>query len=352
MTDLGLIYYLPEKNTFPKANHLIIVEMKNYINPKISVIIPCFNVANYLQSCLKSIVVQPIGEVEYIFVNDGSTDETLALLTEFCVERPFYQLINQQNAGVSAARNAALDIAKGEYIYLLDGDDRLTENAISAMLQCIQDTSVDIVLSEVALLRGNASQREKLLMCAGEYSPDELYRSCSIFPTRPQLLYKRSIIETSRIRFNSDIRLGEVYEFTIRVLAKSHKVKVTSDCFFYYVMRSSSATHRPNYSTDLTVIDTLKQYELYGNGLKNIPSFQVTAFKMLMSFTYNKYAKLGLNDEMTINTVKRLLSTPIVKEYINKVAFGKRIPKQERLLALYVLFTRVLGYKMISKFFK
>ena len=326
--------------------------MKNNVNPNISIIIPCYNVANYLRLCLNSIEIQPIVEVEYLFVNDGSTDNTLTLLTEFCADKPYCHIINQKNAGVSAARNAALSIAKGEYIYLLDGDDRLTDNAITAMLECIKDESVDVVLSEVAILKNDVEQREKLPIPIGDYSPTELYESCYIFPTRPQLLYKRSIIETNNIRFNDEIRLGEVYEFTIKVLAKSHQVKVTSDCFFYYVMRSSSATHRPNYSTDLTVIDTLKQYELYGNGLKNIPSFQVTAFKMLMSFTYNKYAKLGLNDEMTMNTVKRLLSTPIVKEYINKVAFGKRIPKQERLLALYVLFTGVLGYKMISKFFK
>ena len=324
----------------------------NNTNPKISIIIPCYNVANYLQAGIKSIAMQPIGEVEYIFVNDGSTDNTLTLLTEFCADKPYCHIINQKNAGVSAARNAALTIAKGTYIYLLDGDDRLTDNAITAMLECIKDESVDVVLSEVTILKNDAEQREKLPMPMGDYSPEDLYRSCSIFPTKPQLLYKRSIIETDNITFNSNIRLGEVYEFTIRVLAKSHKVKVTSDCFFYYVMRSSSATHRPNYSTDLTVIDTLKQYELYGNGLKNISSFQVTAFKMLMSFTYNKYAKLGLNDEITINTIKKLLSTPIVKESISKVAFGKNIPMKERLLAIYVWFTGVLGYKMISKIIK
>lgn len=323
--------------------------MKNNTNPKISIIIPCYNVANYLQSCLKSIAIQPIGETEYIFVNDGSTDETITLLTEFCSNKTYCHLINQQNAGVSAARNAALNIAKGEYVYLLDGDDILTDNAISTMLKCVQDSSVDIVLSEVTSLRNNTSRREKLPIPAGEYSPEDLYRSCSIFPTKPKLIYKRAIIVDNDIRFNSEIRLGEVYEFTIKVMVKSHKIKVTSDCFFYYVMRPSSATHKPNYSTDLTVIETLKQYELHGEGLKSFSSFQVTAFKMLMSFTYNKYAKLGLNDENTINAVKRLLSTSLVKKYINKVAYGKNIPMKERLLALYVLYTRTLGYKLISK---
>lgn len=323
--------------------------MDNNKMPKISIIIPCYNVASYLQSCLKSIAQQPMGEVEYIFVNDGSTDETLALLTDFCSERSYCHLINQENAGVSAARNAALEVIQGAYVYLLDGDDILTDNAVSAMLKCVDDTSVDVVLSEVIVLKNGVPHREPLLIRAGVYSPEDLYRSYSVFPTKPNLLYKSSIIKTHNIRFNPEIRLGEVYEFTIKVLVQSAKVKVTSDCFFNYVMRSSSATHKPNYNTDLTVIDTLKQYECHGTRLNAFPSFYVTAFKMMMSFTYNKYVKLGLNDHTTISTVKTLLSNPIVKNYINKVAYGSNVSVKERFLALYVKITGVLGYKILSK---
>lgn len=319
------------------------------INPKISIIVPCYNVADYLQHCLESVAVQPIGQVEYLFVNDGSTDGTLSLLTNFCIDKPYCHLINQSNTGVSGARNVALKVAKGEYIYLLDGDDILTDGAISAMLECIEDSSVDIVLSEVTLLKDGISQRIKLPMCTGEYTPGTLYRSCRIFPTMPKLLYKRDIIETNHIWFNREIRLGEVYEFTIRVLAKSSKVKVTSDCFFYYVMRSSSATHKPNFLIDLTIVDTLKQYELHSNGLNRYTSFQVTAFKMLMSFTYNKYVKLGLDDKIAVNTVETILCNQLFHKYISKVAYARKVPVKERILALYVLLLGVFGYKMLSK---
>lgn len=322
------------------------------VSPKISIIVPCYNIANYLQPCLTSITTQPIGEVEYLFVNDGSTDETLLLLTDFCKDKPYCHLINQCNSGVSAARNAALEIAKGEYIYLLDGDDILTDGAIFAMLVCIENTSVDAVLSEVTLLKDGIFKRSRLPMHVGEYTPDALYSSCCIFPTMPNFLYRRAIIETNHIRFNRKIRLGEVYEFTIKVLAKSSKIKVTSNCFFYYVMRSSSATHKPNFLIDLTVIDTLKQYELHSNGLSRYTSFQVTAFKMLMSFTYNKYVKLGLDDKIAVSTIKIFLYNPIVRKCITKVAYAKIVPIKERTLALYVLLTGILGYKILSKIMK
>lgn len=322
------------------------------VNPKISIIVPCYNIANYLQPCLNSIAIQPIGEVEYLFVNDGSTDETLSLLTEFCTDKTYCHVINQCNTGVSGARNAALEVAKGEYIYLLDGDDILMENAIPMMLECIRDASVDAVLSEVTILKDATPKRIKLLIKAGEYTPDTLYRSCRVFPTMPQLLYKRSIIEINHIRFNRGIRLGEVYEFTIRVLEKASKIKVSSDCFFYYVMRSSSATHKPNFKVDLTVIDTLKQYEIYGGKLLCYISFQTTAFKMLMSFTYNKYVRMGLDDEMTLNTVRKLLSDSLVRRYIVKISYAKGVPIRERLLALYMLCTGIYGYKILSRILK
>ena len=114
-------------------------------------------------------------------------------------------------------------------------------------------------------------------------------------------------------------------------------------------MRSSSATHKPNYTTDLTVIDTLEQYEIHGEGLKKHTSFYVTAFKMLMSFTYNKYAKLGLSDKTTLNTIKTLLMSPVVKKYLKIVAFGTNVSLKERCLALYIITTRIFGYRIISK---
>ena len=86
------------------------------MNPLISVIIPCYNLGEYLDACLNSILRQGAGDVEYIFVNDGSTDGTLEKLKQFVQDKSYCKLINQSNKGVSAARNAALDISQGEYI--------------------------------------------------------------------------------------------------------------------------------------------------------------------------------------------------------------------------------------------
>ena len=100
--------------------------------PFLSIIIPCYNVEDYLPYTLESLSQLNCGEeCEYIFVNDGSTDSTLSTINTFAQHHQQAIVIDQSNQGVSAARNAALKIAKGEYVLYLDGDDFVHTDTIS-----------------------------------------------------------------------------------------------------------------------------------------------------------------------------------------------------------------------------
>ena len=165
----------------------------------------------------------------------------------------------------------------------------------------------------------------------------------------PQLLYRHEIIKLNNLRFDSSISVGEVYEFTVRFLSYAKTITVAPDIFFYYVMRDSSATHHPNFAKDLTITETLERYYNYGAKYTHFPSFNTTAFKMLMSFTYNKYAKLHIKGSDVKVTLNSLLDNPIVKKCIDSVACDSATPLKERLLALYVKYTGVTGYKLLSK---
>lgn len=317
--------------------------------PKISIIIPCYNLGNFLLPCLDSINIQTVKEAEYIFVDDGSTDQTLELLKKFCKDRKDCTIIHQQNRGVSAARNIALKHCKGDYVYLLDGDDILTDNAISLMSQAIKDTHSDVILSTVTIRdEGKCFKKSNPIDC-GNYTPTELYNACSVFPTMPQLLYKRSIIEKNDLEFDPSLKVGEVYEFTIRYLNFARSIAVVPDCYFYYVMRHTSASHKPNFTKDLTILNTIRQYYAYGEDYIKYPSFNVTAFKMMMAFTYNKYVKLKLSNPDTYNTIKEILCDSNAKDCIKRVAKSNKSPWKERTLALFVLTTGVIGYKILTK---
>lgn len=314
--------------------------------PKISIIIPCYNLENYIYPCLESIAKQPVGESEYIFVDDGSSDNTLAILDGFCSDKDHCKVIHQENAGVSAARNTALNYCKGEYVYLLDGDDMLTDNAVELMIKTSENA--DAVLSPVIIKKDNNLKAVPLNVPLGVFTPEVLYEKCRVFPTMPQLLYKREIIENSNLKFDKNLSVGEVYDFTIRFLAIAKSVVVAPTQFFFYVMRQGSATHKPNFERDITVLDTIRQYYKYGEKFEKYSSFNTTAFKMMMSFTYNKYVKLGLKDKEVYKHIKILLSDPIADKCINSVANSAKSPLKERLLASFVKTTGIRGYKLLA----
>jgi glycosyltransferase involved in cell wall biosynthesis len=113
---------------------------------KISVIIPVYNVEAYLGECLDSIISQDLHDIEIICVNDGSTDGSLSILERYAVKDERIIIINQQNSGVSCARNRGLERARGEYIFIPDSDDYLlTSNALSLLYITASEQDLDIV---------------------------------------------------------------------------------------------------------------------------------------------------------------------------------------------------------------
>ena len=104
------------------------------MQPKVSIVIPCYNVERYVRECMQSVVSQTLQDIEIICINDGSTDSTGEILREFARQDSRINLIERQNMGVGVARNAGLANAKGEFIAFLDSDDRFYTNDILEVL--------------------------------------------------------------------------------------------------------------------------------------------------------------------------------------------------------------------------
>lgn len=107
------------------------------MSPKFSIIIPVYNVAPYIRECLDSVLAQTYTDWEAICVDDGSTDGSSAILDEYAAKDARFRVIHQVNAGVSAARNAALDVAQGEWVGFVDGDDAIDEEWMSVINEYI-----------------------------------------------------------------------------------------------------------------------------------------------------------------------------------------------------------------------
>ena len=311
----------------------------------VSVIIPCYNLGEYLSSCLESISLQNCSRVEYIFVNDGSTDETLEKLKFFCGGRQDCILIDSENMGVSHARNLAINIATGDYLYFLDGDDVLQANAMNEMVHLIDKRHPDIIIPQAIFLSDEGFKKLQNLDNK-LYTPDELYSSLKSFPTMPQNVYRRDLMNTYSIRLNETLKVGEIYEMTLRYLTVCQTVLIVDNCFFTYIIRSGSVTHKPKYETDESVLRTLMEYYKHGQRFESYPSFHVTAFKILMAFTYNKYIKLGIKEKRAQDVIRHVLNNNIAKICLHRVACLRGVPLKERVLAIYTLLGGINGFRL------
>lgn len=117
----------------------------NHGEPTVSVIIPVYNVAQYLRQCLDSVTGQTLSDIEIICVNDGSTDGSPAILEEYRGKDGRITVISRENGGISAARNCGMEHARGKYIYFLDSDDWIDPEALETLARCAEENEAEVV---------------------------------------------------------------------------------------------------------------------------------------------------------------------------------------------------------------
>lgn len=118
-------------------------------SPLISVIIPVYNVEKYLRQCLESVIGQTYINLEIILVDDGSTDGSSKICDDFAAIDDRIVVIHQYNAGLSSARNAGLDIMKGDYVSFVDSDDWIEKDMFAILLSSLEDEKADIAISRI-----------------------------------------------------------------------------------------------------------------------------------------------------------------------------------------------------------
>lgn len=214
-------------------------------NIKVSIILPVYNVAPYLRECLESAINQSLKDIEIICINDGSTDNSLDILKEYAQNDNRIKIINKKNGGVSAARNAGLDNARGKYIAFLDGDDRLEPDGLETAFNEAEENNSDIVIFNYYDVGINNEKASPLLFWLKSFknNPQIPYRQLSYLQyTCWNKLYKNEFISKYNIRFYTNIKYGEDGLFSLSTLA--HNPKYSFLChpvYNYRFYRAGSA---------------------------------------------------------------------------------------------------------------
>lgn len=220
---------------------------------KISVVIPIYNVEKYIKDCLESICNQTFKDIEIICVNDGTPDNSMKIVEKIAKKDKRIVIINKKNGGLSSARNAGIDAAKSEYIYFIDSDDCLKENALELLYNKLSNENLDTLFFDAENIYENEEDKEnsfvedsyykRQFVYDGEYTGQQLFkalRNNNEYRASACLQINRlSLIKDNNIRFVEGI-IHEDELFTINVCLLSKKASHLKECLYLRLVQGNS----------------------------------------------------------------------------------------------------------------
>ena len=228
-----------------------------YEKDKITVIIPVYNVENYLERCLKSILYNTYTNLEIICVNDGSTDNSKKILEDYSQRDKRVIVINKKNNGISSARNAGIKIATGEYIAFVDSDDWIHEKYFENLIRGI-DTADLVICNYIRSYK------------SGSVETDDAYRVQSISPIdvlkNKELksyvwgkLFRHQLVD--EIRFCESEKLEDsLYNMDVLLNNKNLKINHVGVPLYYYFVRAGSLVNNIEAYSVLSLAKCFKEY--------------------------------------------------------------------------------------------
>ncbi|WP_022791928.1 glycosyltransferase [Weissella halotolerans] len=212
------------------------------MNPKISVVVPTYNVRLYIRECIESILNQNFSEIEIIIVNDGSTDGSIEEIKDLILNDNRIKVINQKNQGLSAARNTGICVSNGDYISFIDSDDKISPNFLGNLYNVAEKENADIVRSSFCDINGNylkgwvADFKEKP---GNGYDILEEFLDMNVSFVVWSSLYKTSWIKKNKLLFTPGILLEDC-DFTVRAYLLANRIATSAERLYFYRVRPNS----------------------------------------------------------------------------------------------------------------
>ncbi len=310
--------------------------------PKISVIIPVYNVEKYLRECLDSVVNQTFKDIEIICIDDGSKDLSYSILEEYAQKDERFILIKQENSGAGAARNKGIEVARGEYLYFLDSDDFVDITLLEKAHTKIKENDCDVCIFKNYFYNDNT--KEKYINKNWEnrfyYLKNKKTFNRESFPKAFYLifniaaftkLYRKNFIIKNSIRFQEIKTCNDVF-FNFYTLSKADKITLLNEYLVTYrIAQTGSLSANRNKSIECikSAFNILKE-KLIQDNLFNL--LEITYYKRYVWAVEYETSLLGTKKEKQ-EWIKELLKdvpkkywTPKLKAYFEP-KYLKRLKK-------------------------
>lgn len=328
--------------------------------PKVSVIIPIYNVEKYLERCLKSVINQSLKDLEIICVNDGSEDKCIDILNFYQNKDNRIIVINKKNGGSSSARNAGIKRARGEYIYFIDPDDYIESWALEDLIYISQKNNCDVVLSGyktnptneiINPLYDNKKYTNGIEMILSNHKVHSHNDLCFVW----RFIFKSKLINDNNIIFKEDVKIGEDFIFNLEVLSKSKGIYVSNKCFYNYTVDNNNSLMKTPYKSFLED-SIVKQYEIKKELSIKLNLYNDKNYRRDMSLYYinsflpmllkNLYNSPEVNKEAG---VKRIINYNMFRESCKNIGFMYKCNNTKEYIAYLAIKFKL--YRVLNKIY-
>ncbi len=336
--------------------------------PKASVIVPCWNVEKWVEDAVNSVLRSTFSDFEVIAVDDGSTDSTGAILERLAAADPRVRVVHQSNRGLSGARNGGLDVALGEYVFFLDGDDTFAPEFLSLGVGEMSATGADLCIFPMRITEFDASSSREEPLRADYHcdTPADIrarfiprfigfsmehvrrwYGGTPLFDNRElgsvcRCVYRRALIERHHVRFDENIVLYEDALFNCDYLLLAQKATCRPEPVYSYVLHAGGLIANRNralrvFKNKLTLLRARQALNEREGGSLSCLYAASCVLALLEMFALLRNLRIGWGEGLRI--VREYASDPEVRAALRAFPLSWRKPA----LALAVLAVRVLG---------
>lgn len=300
------------------------------MNPLISIIVPTYNVEKYIRTCIESILAQTYRNVEVIIVNDGSTDQSLAVISDLICSHHNVKVINQKNQGVSVARNTGIDVATGKYITFVDPDDKIMPGFVSSLYQIADKTGADIVRGSFRDFNGNIPKDWvpdfNVPTNCGTIVLDQLLSNNISFVVWSSI-YRLDFINSNHIRFTPGIVVYEDIDFTTRAYMLAKLVATSPEPNYAYRRNRQGSVLTTNNAQKMSLSEE-KVISQFISMLKHEESDVLCSLILKSIYTFMRYwTGTIVKNHLSLDRTNSCFDTALtlIKEIINSRPLKEKI---------------------------
>lgn len=284
---------------------------------KVSIIIPVYNAESTIEKCIKSALDQNMDSIEYVIINDGSTDGTSKLLMPY-QNRTEIKIITKKNEGVSIARNTGIKAASGEYLFFLDSDDWIDSNTICTMYNFAKTYNLDLVScshieKNTTLYGGNINNADSFIACTNKDIGKSIF--CMYPKSACAKLFRKTIIDKNYLFFPEKMNLGEDMFFTFNFLINVTRIGKV-DNVFYHIENVNPVSLSKRYVPNIG-IDLEEQLTLWNKLFSHYEEARIQFYKEHMSVSLTALSIYANNLQKKDCFLDKKVKNEMLKKYIN-----------------------------------